>query len=317
MDSAIFSAQAFAFARANEKAVDDLLGRAKPDGGGDTAFNLIPAVGDPTRVWAEVDAATESASGRGAGPSFHTDTSGLSGGGDLDVGGGNRVGLSLGYDRDTLHDGDAGSAAGDIFRLSAYASQPAGLVGFSEVVSYAKAWNTTDRPTGVTPARASYTSSELTGAVQIAAPFTTGGVTVSPAAGLQVSQLSSSRFSESDPGFAAFAVKGSGQSTTFASPYASVGFSQAFTSGGGIVFIPDVSVGYRYDQTALGQRFTLTAADATVFQGNRVGLQGSSGLFGLSLTAHHGQWTAYAKYQAQFASGWSDQSGAIGFRIAF
>ena len=76
-------------------------------------------------------------------------------------------------------------------------------------------------------------------------------------------------------------------------------------------------IGYRYDQAAEGQRFTLTASDTTVFTGNRVGLAGGSGLFGLSLTAHKGQWTAYAKYRVQLASGWSDQSGALGFRLAF
>ena len=101
------------------------------------------------------------------------------------------------------------------------------------------------------------------------------------------------------------------------SPYANLGLSREFTSQGGIVFTPDATIGYRYDGAARGEHFTLTAADTTVFQGNRVGLAGGSGLFGLSLTAHQGQWTAYAKYRAQVASGWTDQSGGIGFRFSF
>jgi len=315
-DSAIFSAQTFAVSQANQDAVAELLARAKPDGGGDTFFNLIPVTGDAARAWAEVDAATTTAGANGSNPGFHTDTSGLQGGGDLDVGAGNRVGLALGYDRDTLHDKDQGSASGDIFRASLYASQPLGGFGLSEVISYAKAWNATNRATGVGMARASFTSDDLTGAIQVSAPFKAGGFDISPAAGALVSRLTASAFSETDLVSAAFAVKGQGQSASFATPYVSVGISQSFMNGA-IAITPDAEIGYRYDQAAQGQRFTLTAADSTVFTGNRVGLSGGSAVLGLSLTAHQGAWSAYAKYRAQVASGWSDQSGAVGFRVAF
>ena len=315
-DSAIFSAQVFAFTQSNQDAVSELLGRSKPNGDGNSFFNLIPVSGDPARAWAEVDAGTTTANANSSGPGFHTDTSGLQGGGDMDVGAGNRLGLALGYDRDTLHDKDTGSASGDTFRASLYASEPLGALGLSEVISYAKAWNSTNRATGAGMAQASFTSEDLTGAIQIAAPFEAGGIAVTPAAGAQFSHVTSSAFSETDLVSAAFAVKGVGQSVNFASPYVSVGVSQSFLSGGGMSITPDAQVGYRYDQAALGQRFTLTA-NSTVFTGNRVGLEGGSAFFGLSLTAHQGQWSAYAKYRAQVASGWSDQSGALGFRLAF
>jgi hypothetical protein len=115
-DARIFSAQAFTFEEANRAAVVGLLNRAKPDGGGDTLVNLTPAAGDPTRTWAQVDASTQTASTNSYGPGFHSDTSGVSGGADVDVGAGNRLGLAVGYDRDTLHDKAAGSAVADVPR---------------------------------------------------------------------------------------------------------------------------------------------------------------------------------------------------------
>jgi hypothetical protein len=126
---------------------------------------------------------------------------------------------------------------------------------------------------------------------------------VTPAAGVMFSRVTFGSFSETDLVSSAFAVKGQGQSATFASPYVSVGLSQAFVSSGGLSITPDAEIGYRDNQAAQGERFSLTAADSTVFTGNRVGLEEGTAFFGASLTAHQGQWTAFAKYRAQAASG--------------
>ena len=316
-DARIFSAQAFTFEQANHAALAGLLSRTKPNGGGNTLVNLTPAAGDPTRTWAQVDASTQTASTNGYGPGFHSDTSGLSGGADIDVGRGDRLGVALGYDRDTLHDKAMGSASADSFRASVYASQVAGSFGFSEAVSYATAWNHVDRASGAGMATSSYRSEEWSGAVQVASPFEAQTVTVTPEAGVILSHLTSSAFSETDLVSAAFAVKGAGRALDTATPYVNVGFSKDLIDAGGVTYTPDVQIGYRYEGGAHGQAYTLTAADTTVFQGNRAGLDGGSALFGLSLTAHKGQWSAYGQYRAQVSGNWSDQSGAVGFRLAF
>jgi autotransporter-associated beta strand protein len=316
-DTRIFSAQAFTFQEANRAALVGLLNRTRPDGGGNTMVNLTPAAGEPARTWAQVDASTETASTNGYGAGFHGDTSGLSGGGDVDVGRGDRLGVALGYDRDTLHDKAAGSASADAFRASLYASQAVGAVGFSEAVSYATAWTHVDRASGAGMATSSYRSQEWSAAVQVASPFETGDVRVTPAAGVVFSHLTSSAFSETDLVSAAFAVKGAGQALDTATPYVNVGLSKDFVDAGGVTYTPDVQIGYRYEGGAHGQAFTLTAADTTVFRGNRVGLDGGGALLGLSLTAHKGQWSAFARYRAQVSGDWSDQGGSAGFRMAF
>jgi len=112
-------------------------------------------------------------------------------------------------------------------------------------------------------------------------------------------------------------VSGRGRSLNVVSPYVIVGVSHEFVLGGGVVVTPDASVGYRYDDAARGQGFTLQAADATLFDAVRVAEGGGSGLLGLSLTAHKGHWSGYVEYRGQIADGWNDESGKIGFRFAF
>ena len=316
-DTRIFSATTFAFAQANQSAVAELLGRPKPEGGGNSFFNLNPVDGQSGRVWAEVDGSVLSVDAIPAGPAFHADTGGVQGGVDGDIGAGARIGVAFGYDRNSLRD-DAGSrSSADVFRASVYGSQPVGQVGFSEVVSYARGWVTTDRATGLGVGVASFGSNEWTEAFQAAAPFSLGAGLVTPAAGVTFSQLTSDAFSEIDGASSAFAVSGRGRSLNVVSPYVIVGVSHEFVLGGGVVVTPDASVGYRYDDAARGQGFTLQAADATLFDAVRVAEGGGSGLLGLSLTAHKGHWSGYVEYRGQIADGWNDESGKIGFRFAF
>jgi hypothetical protein len=132
-----------------------------------------------------------------------------------------------------------------------------------------------------------------------------------------VSTLSSGRFQEVNATSSAFAVSGAVASSTTASPYASVGLSRAFTSDSGLTLTPDALVGYRYDASAGGVSQTLIAVDGTPFFGNQVRLDRNSALFGVSLTAHQGQWSGYLKYRASVSSNWNDQSLDLGVRVAF
>jgi uncharacterized protein with beta-barrel porin domain len=316
-DTRIFSATTFAFAQANQSAVAELLGRPKPEGGGNSFVNLNPAGGIAGRVWAEIDGGVLAVDAIPAGAAFHADTGGVQGGVDGDIGAGSRIGVAFGYDRNSLRDDAGGRSSADVFRASVYASQPVGPVGFSEVVSYARGWETTDRATGLGFGVASFGSSEWTEGVQASAPFALGAEVVTPEAGVTFSQLTSDAFSEIDGASSAFAVSGRGRSLNIVSPYVIVGVSHEFVVGDGVAVTPDASVGYRYDEAARGQGFTLQAADTTLFDAVRVAENGGGALLGLSLTAHKGRWSGYVEYRGEVADGWNDESGKIGFRFAF
>jgi len=316
-DTRIFSATTFAFVEANQSAVSDLLGRPKPDGGGDSFTNVDPAHGEPGRVWAQLDGAALSVGAIPAGAAFRVDTGGVQGGVDGDIGAGARIGVALGYDHDALRDSAGGRSSADVFRASLYASQVVGAVGFSEVVSYARGSVTTDRATGLGFGVASFGSNAWTEAAQASAPFALSGLEVSPTAGVSFSQLSSDAFSETDGASSAFAVSGAGRSLNIVSPYVIVGLSHEFVLGDGVVVTPDAGVGYRYDAASRGQGFTLRAADTTLFDAVRVAENGGSALLGLSLTAHKGAWSGYVEYRGELANGWDDEGGRIGFRFAF
>jgi hypothetical protein len=297
--------------------VTGLLNRTLANGGGNTFYNAASSDGPGTRVWAQVDGGTLSIDSSSQNSQSTADTAGLSGGFDISLAGQARIGLAVAYDYQWLHDLDGGKATENGLQLSLYGSQPLGPIGVSAVISYAHGYDTVERATGIGQAYAKRGLDDYSGAVQLSAPFTTGGLDVTPAAGVYVSDLTSGGFSETFTRSAAFAVSGGGKDFTSVSPYANIGFSHAFVSSNGTTITPDVLVGYRYDDGARGQDETLIAADGTVFGGNRVGLSRSTGVVGGSLTASRNGWTAYVKYRANLASGWTDQSVALGVRMAF
>jgi outer membrane autotransporter protein len=188
----------------------------------------------------------------------------------------------------------------------------------SAAISYAHAWDRTSWPSvPFGPSIASRGVDAFTGAFQVAAPIASQGWSVTPALGVLVSSLENSRFVERNAGFAAMAVHGDRTSFTDAAPYATVGLSRAFTTGGGTVVTPDVLVGYRYDPAATGSGVTLLAQDGTAFFGNAIHVNPNSALLGVSLAAHQGAWTGYVKYRATVSSDWNDQSLSAGLRLSF
>jgi uncharacterized protein with beta-barrel porin domain len=253
----------------------------------------------------------------GDGSHFRASSGGLAGGADVEVGSGARLGGALDYESASLSDSNGGSANQSTFRASLYASQTFGTVGLSGALSYAHGWGDTSRATGINLATASRSGDEITGAVQLADPFSAGDVRFTPAAGVLISYVSSGAFRESDPADPAFAISGPSSHTTVVSPYVTVGVSREFTTSSGLKLTPDAEIGYRYDGVAGGFAQTLIASDGTAFFGNQVKLDQSSALIGVSLTAHQGQWTGFVKYRASVAGDWNDQSIQAGVRVAF
>jgi hypothetical protein len=316
-DATIYSAETFAFSQGHLDAVTGLLSRTLSDGGGDTFYNGATSQGPGVRTWAQVDGSTLELNGLRPNPNATADTAGLQGGVDVQFNGAGRVGLAVGYDYQWLHDNAGGKALENGVQVSLYGSQPLGPVGLSAVVSYAHGADTIDRATGIGLARATRDLNDYAGAVQLSAPFETVGLVVTPAAGVAVQRLTSSAFTESFARDQAFAVSGSARDLTSVSPFATVGFSHTLVTRDGVSVTPDVMLGYRYNSAARGQDVTLVAADGTVFGGERTALSKGSGLVGASLTATKGGWTAFAKFRADLADGWNDESVAVGVRVAF
>jgi hypothetical protein len=307
-DETLFGAQDFAFIEANQSSVTELLALALPDGGANGFWNLsscdVPATRDAqSRVWMRglghfLDSGRDNAA-----PGLRVNWGGLEAGADVAIGEGARLG--------------GGRASQKIFRVSLYGSQTLGAVGLSAAFSYAHGWDNDSRASGFGPSLATRSVNEWTGAVQAAAPLASGGVSITPAAGVLISGVSGGAFSETNPLSAAFAVTGNDHSRTLVSPYAVVGVSHAFTSGDGMVVAPGIQVGYRYDAAAQGGRVTLVAPDGTVFDNIQFERNRNSALVGASVTASQGRWTGFVKYRASLSSNWTDEAVEAGFRLGF
>ena len=314
-DSEIFSAQNFTFAESNEDAITTLLGRTRPDGDGSTFYNLTSEGGPEVRAWTDGIGNFINTNSREVAPGLHTTSGGAETGADVALTGQTRLGVALGYGRNTFTDSEGGSASQDVFRLSLYGSKNAGPIGLSAVLSYAHAWDNTDRASGLGPARATWGNDAFTGALQASAPFSYGVFVVTPSVGLTVSVLTSARFVET--GKPGFAVTGAASGVTSASPFALLGLSHTLTTESGATITPDAEIGYRDDGASQGGHVTLTAADGTSFANNQFEVNRNGALLGASMTLHRNQLTAFAKYTAMVSGDWTDQRVEAGLRYAF
>ena len=316
-DQRVYAEQAFAFAEFNQEAVSDLLNRTRPDGGGNGFYNIEAGDHPPTRVWAKVGGGTLSGDSNGSTPRFHADGGGFDAGFDLAPNAETRVGLAAGYGDDTLRTSEGTHSNETIARVSLYGSETLESFGFSAALSYAHAWDRTDRQTGVGGAGTSYEANEITGAIQVSRPFALMGFEATPDLGAQISGLHTGGFDETFSPSPAFAVRGASASYTFAQPYADFGLSKTYLFANGADLTPDVQVGYRYDGAARGLDVALTAADSTVFSGARLGYDRNEALIRVGLTLHSGGWTGFLRYKGEVSSNWNNQTGQLGLRYAF
>ena len=314
-DGKIFSAQNFMFAEANEDAISTLLGRTKADGDGNSFYNIGGDDGPEVRAWTDGIGNFINTNGHGDVPGLHTQSGGDETGVDAALPGQARIGLALGYGRNDLTDGEGGSASQDVFRLSLYGSKTVGQIGLSAVLSYAHAWDNSERATGIGAAKTQWGNDAFTGALQASAPFNYSILTVTPSVGLTVSAITAASFAETaSPGFA---VTGDAASVTSVSPFALLGVSRTLTTGSGMTVTPDAEIGYRDDGASQAGHVILTAADGTSFTGNQFSADRNGALLGASVTAHRGQLSAFAKYTATVSANWTDQRVEAGLRYAF
>ncbi len=188
-DDGIFSAQNQALAAAAQETTSSLLDEAmRPPGASAGCAGEQAAAKDASSSttqhsaeiaqalasafcsaggWLNVSGAFTDLSHAGAGQTYHANTAAVLGGIDRPVGpSGLRVGLAIGYDETWLRDGDSGSASADTTSLSLYGAQPVGRLLLAGAVSYAHAWETTGRQTGVGGATESHEGNIFSGGLQ-------------------------------------------------------------------------------------------------------------------------------------------------------
>jgi hypothetical protein len=315
-DEQIFSGQTFAFAAANEQDAIALLSRTNADGSGHSSYNLGVAAGPRFRTWLQAGASDLRASGARIPLRFQSSNYTVEGGADATLGRAGRLGVAIGYDRQTLGDAFGGNGRSDTLRVSVYASQPLGPIGLSAVGSYAHAWSDTDRATGIGAAHARRAATQWLGGAQTAIPFQLAGVTITPIAGVIVSRLQIDGFAEQSGASPPFLVSGRQSARTFITPFAQIGWSYTVERADGMQIIPDIQIGYRHSEAARGMPVTLVAQDGTSFAGNRIDFSQDSLSLGTSLTVHKGRWTGFVTYRGQFGSSWQANGGAVGVRLA-
>jgi uncharacterized protein with beta-barrel porin domain len=317
LDAKLFNAQTAAFANLDASNLISLMNRPKADSGGNTLFNFDSAALPEGRVWFEagndvLSTTLDDAPGYG----FHAGTFNLLTGADFNVGNAGRLGAAFNYANTSLHDDAGGSAKQNDWGLNLYGSTIMGPIGLSAVFGYTHGESDTDRATGIGLATESHGDQILGGGVQAALPLNLGPFLLTPTAGVLVSSLHTSGFSETAP-VMGFALTGSSTQSTVVSPYALAMLSREFQAGNGLTLTPDVEAGYRSTGGMDGTNLTLTASDATLFTGNKLTLDHGSALVGASLTAHWNTWSVFVEYRGNFASNWNDQSFMAGLRYAF
>ena len=309
-DRALFSAQTFLFGETSQNQLSGLLLRGLSTEAGDRFDN---ATAGGSSGWARAGADWLN----GDDPFRATDYA-LEAGADAAVGPGGRLGVAIGYDSADFSDSAGGSASQESVHVSLYGSEAAGGAVISAAVSYAHAWNRSDRPTGIGAVTASWGSDAFTGGVQIAAPLSLGAVVATPMAGLVVSNVTNGAFGEHDGRLTGFAVRATASSFTGVEPYAALDLARPFKTAGGTTITPNLMAGFRYDQAAAsGGDQTLVAADGTVFVGNRLNLDPNTAILGAGLSARKSGLTGFVRYRATLSSNWNDQSVSAGVRFAF
>jgi uncharacterized protein with beta-barrel porin domain len=195
------------------------------------------------------------------------------------------LGVAVGYDQTGLNDGQGGKTATSTTRAGVYAAQQLGGLVATAVLSDGFASTTSHRNTGAGIATGRYGSNILSGAVQLAAPMALDGLTLTPAAGLRVTRLSTQGFAETARQ-AAFALSDRGSNSTSVQPYATLQVSKHFVAARQIMITPSASLSYA--QALTGTKFgqSLTGADGTGFSAGAVKqIAGTAGLAaGLTVT---------------------------------
>jgi hypothetical protein len=269
--------------------------------------------------WVAATGGVLNADASGGAPSYAADTAGFMAGIDREVSdAGTRLGLSVGYDQVDLHDDAEGKFSSGVTHVGLYGSQPLGRFMLAAELSGGFANNSTTRQTGIGALRDSNETDIVSGGLQGGTQFSLGPVLLSPQAGIRFASVSGGGIDETARGvLGAFAVSGDTPNYSSVQPYVSLYVSRPFSTGNGIVVIPNASLGDQVELADHGQAADVRAADGTAFATAHNNLDGNAALLGLGISAGKAGWSVYVNYAAHVAGNWTEQTGEVGVQARF
>jgi uncharacterized protein with beta-barrel porin domain len=270
-------------------------------------------------VWAQYSGSSNELTGSNG---LNSTTFGLQAGGDMTLGELVHVGLEAGVDRINGNDRNGGNGHIDNVHGGVYAFANAGPVVLSGMVDEAHGSYSLSRQSGLGEAVSSPDGDTTSAALQVAWPMAVSQWQLTPAVGALYQHQRLDSFSDTvisgNPLASAFALEGARTTYSTMQPYANVSFTRPFTAGG-ISYIPQFDVGYRYDtRNGNGPIVNVTSQDGTPFalRGDAMG-RGMTTV-GARITAQEGaSWSLYLDYQGQFASHLNDNALSVGFTKHF
>ncbi|RDS81737.1 hypothetical protein DWU98_11000 [Dyella monticola] len=247
---------------------------------------------------------------------------GLLGGADYAVGDAVHVGLQAGVGQVNGNDKLGGNGRVDDVHGGIYAYANAGPIVLSAVLDAMHSDYHFNRTTGVGTATSTPGGNMQSAAFQAAWPLQLTQWQLTPKVGALYQRQTLDGFSETlnSTTFTAsnFPVDGTRSRYTALQPYAVMAIEHSFVAHG-ITYVPEVSLGYRYDtHDAATPIVQVTAQDGTTFD-----LPGSAQGRGLGtasarITAQAGaSWSVYADYQGFFGSRVHDNALSFGFTKHF
>jgi fibronectin-binding autotransporter adhesin len=270
-------------------------------------------------LWAQYSGGSDSLSGSNG---LNSTSFGLQFGADRSIGEVVHVGVAAGLDRINGNDHDGGNGSIDNVHGGVYAFANTGSLVVSGLIDEAHGSYRVSRQTGIGFSTASPDGNTTAAGIQVAWPMAAAQWQITPTLGALYQHQSLDGFNETavsvNPLASAFLVQGMHSTYNTLQPYASVSFVRPFVAQG-ISYVPQVSLGYRYDtRNANSPVVNTMAQDGTPFalQGDALG-RGTTTV-GARITAQAGaSWNLYLDYQGQFANHLDDNALSVGFTKHF
>jgi outer membrane autotransporter barrel domain len=270
-------------------------------------------------LWAQYSGGSNELTGSNG---LRSTTFGLQAGGDVAVGDSVHVGLEGGVDRINGNDRSGGNGHIDSAHGGVYAFANAGPLVVSGLIDQALGSYRLNRQTGTGQAYSSPDGRTTAAALQVAWPLAAAAWQFTPAVGALYQHQRLDGFHETvnsaSPLAASFALEGTRSTYTTMQPYVTLAFVRPFTAGG-IRYVPQFDVGYRYDtRNGHGPVVSTQSQDGTLFALPGEGTGRGMTTAGARITAEAGtSWSLYLDYQGQFSSHLNANALSVGFTKHF
>ena len=254
-------------------------------------------------------------------PGLHSTAFGLLGGVEGAVTDAFRLGVEAGVGRLNGNDAAGGNGSIDTAHAGLYAWGDAGPLVLSATLDAGESHYRVQRNTGLGHSTARPHGTSYAGGLQAAWPMRAAAWTITPKLGVLYQHQQLDGFSEvlssSNPLASAYVITGASSRFTTVQPYAGVDFARSFRAGG-VDYVPQFTLGYRYDTRNDVPGVNAFAQDGTGFAlpGNAAGR--GMATVGARISARAGaDWTVSLDYSGVFASQLHDNALTLGITKHF